>query len=160
MYKAAMTWSPDAEFIRLTQEEVPGFKNAAGKAAMWEAAFASPSKHQSLIYTYAITTVLPDIHKGTAAGNPQPWAGESRDAMPIDVAVFNIDSDAAYQTAAAEAAPWLAKNPTIPLTSLELGNNYALKSPAWYIAWGTKKSGSYTSLVNGTSGTLYKSKTQ
>lgn len=157
MYKSAMEWSPDAELIRLSQKEVPGFKNESGKAAMWEAAFASPGKHQARIYTYAITTVLPSIHKGAAAGDPRSWAGETRDAMPIDVTVFNIDSDAAVQTAANDAAAWLAKNADKPLNSVELGNTYTFKAPVWYIAWGDKKAG-YIGLVNATTGTLYKSK--
>ena len=157
MYKSALTWSSDAETIRLSAKEVPGFKNQAGKAAMWEATFGSPSKHQYRVYTYAIATVLPDIHKGAAAGLALPWGGQTRDAMPIDPTVFNIDSDAAYQTSAADAAAWLAKNPTIPLTSIELGNTFSFKTPVWYVAWGDKKSG-YISLVNATAGTLYKKK--
>ena len=157
MYKSALTWSSDAEPLRISAKEVPGFKNEAGKAAMWEASFGSPSKHQYIVYTYAIATVLPDIHKGAAAGLAQAWGGQTRDAMPIDPTVFNIDSDAAYQTSAADAAPWLAKNPNVPLTSMDLGSTYAFKSPVWYVSWGDKKIG-YIGLVNATSGTLYKKK--
>ena len=157
MYKSALTWSSDAETLRISAREVPGFKNQAGKAAMWEASFGSPSKHQYRAYTYSIATVLPDIHKGATAGLALPWGGQTRDAMPIDPTVFNIDSDAAYQTSAADAAPWLAKNADKPLTSVELGSTYAFKSPVWYISWGDKKAG-YIGLVNATSGTLYKKK--
>jgi hypothetical protein len=35
MYTSARNWSPDLVMIRLTPKEVPGFKNEAGKAAMW-----------------------------------------------------------------------------------------------------------------------------
>lgn len=157
MYKSAVTWSSDAETLRVSAKEVPGFKNAGGKAAMWEASFGSPSKHQYRVYTYAIATVLPDIHKGADAGLPLAWGGQTRDAMPIDVSVFNVDSDAAYQTAAADAAAWVAKNPDKPLSSIELGNTFAFKAPVWYVAWGDKKTG-YVGLVNATSGTLYKKK--
>jgi hypothetical protein len=157
IYKSAMAWSPDVQVMHIAQKEVPGFKNQAGKAAMWEVAIGSPSKHQYRLYTYSIATVLPDIHKGASAGLSLPWGGQTRDAMPIDVTVFNTDSDAAYQTADADAAAWIAKNPDKPLTSLELGSNYDFKSPVWYVAWGDKKSG-YIGLVNATSGTLYKGK--
>ncbi len=159
IYKSAMAWSPDVQVMHIAQKEVPGFKNQAGKAAMWEVAIGSPSKHQYRLYTYSIATVLPDIHKGASAGLALPWGGQTRDAMPIDVTVFNTDSDAAYQTAATDAAAWIAKNPDKPLTSLELGSNYDFKSPVWYVAWGDKKAG-YIGLVNATSGTLYKSKKQ
>jgi hypothetical protein len=157
MYKSALTWSSDVETLRVSAKEVTGFKNAGGKAAMWEASFGSPSKHQYRVYTYAIATALPDIHKGADAGLPLAWGGQTRDAMPIDVSVFNIDSDAAYQTAAADAAAWVAKNADKPLSSIELGNTFAFKAPVWYVAWGDKKTG-YVGLVNATSGTLYKKK--
>lgn len=157
MYKSAMTWSSDVQVMRISQKDLPGFKNQAGKAAMWDVVFASPSKHQYRVYTYAIATVLPDIHKGPSAGLSLAWGGQSRDAMPIDVTSFNTDSDAAYQTAAADAAPWVAKYPDKPLTSVELGSNYDFKAPVWYVAWGDKKAG-YIALVDASSGTLYKNK--
>ena len=112
LYKAALAWSGDVQIMHMTTREVPGFKNEAGKAAMWEAAFGSPSKHQLRVYTYSIATALPQIHKGVDAGLPLAWAGQTRDAMPIDLGLFSVDSDAAYQAAAADAAPWLAKNPS------------------------------------------------
>ncbi|HEY4380487.1 MAG TPA: hypothetical protein VGN01_09090 [Acidobacteriaceae bacterium] len=157
MYKAALTWNGDAETLRVSAKEIPGFKNQAGKAAMWEASFGSPSNHQYRVYTYSIAAAPPDIHKGVASGIALPWAGQTREAMPIDATVFNVDSDAAYRTSAADAAAWLAKNQDKPLSSVELGNTYGFKSPVWYVAWGDKKSG-YIALVNATSGTLYKKK--
>jgi hypothetical protein len=157
MYKSAQAWSSDAEPIKVSPKEVPGFTNDGGKAAMWEATFGSPSKHQARIYSYAIATVLPDIHKGVSLGISLPWAGQTRDVMPIDTTTFNIDSDAAYKTAAVQAAAWLAKNPGKPPTSLDLGSTFALHAPVWYIAWGDKTNG-YVAMVNATSGELYKSR--
>jgi hypothetical protein len=159
MYKAAITWASDAELIRMTAKEVPGFKNEGGKAAMWEAGFGSPSKHQFRVYSYSIATVLPsNIHKGVDPELPLPWGGETRDAMPVETASFNVDSDAAYKTAAGDAAEWLSKNPTKALTALELGNTSKFNSPVWYVSWGDKKSGGYVALVDATSGKVYKAK--
>lgn len=157
MYKSAMAWSGDSQVIRLSQKVVPGFKNQAGKAAMWEATIGSPSRHEYRLYTYAIANVLPDIHKGTAAGSPRPWSGQARDAMPIDVTAFKTDSDVAYQLSAADAAGWIAKNPDKLLTSLELGSTFNISAPVWYLVWGDTKTG-YVGLVNATSGTMYKKK--
>jgi len=157
MYKSALAWSSDIQLLRITPKQIPGFKNDAGKAPMWEAAFASASKHQLQVYTYSIATVLPDIHKGTLVSAPLPWTGPTRDAMPIDLSVFTVDSDAAYQAATADAATWLAKNADIPLTSLELGSTFRFQAPVWYVAWGGKKKG-YIALVDATSGKVYKNK--
>ena len=35
MYTSARSWATDVVALRLTAEEVPGFKNEDGKAAMW-----------------------------------------------------------------------------------------------------------------------------
>ena len=156
-YKSAQAWSSDAEAMKIAPADVPGFKNDGGKAAMWQVTFGSPGKHQFRIFSYAIATVPPDIHKGVSAGLPMPWGGQTRDAMPIDLTVFNIDSDAAYKTAAAQAAVWIAKNPGKPPTSLELGSTYELHAPVWYVAWGNKKDG-YIALVNAATGDLFKSR--
>jgi hypothetical protein len=109
MYTSGRHWTTDIVILRLTPKEVPGFKNEAGKAAMWEAMFASPSLHQYRVYSYAIASSPPDIFKGVTAGLRVPWNGVTRDAMPVELTSFNVDSDVAYQAAAADGAAWLKK---------------------------------------------------
>lgn len=92
MYKAAHDWAPDVEAIRLSQRELQGYKNDAGKAGLWEVAFASPSLRQYRVYTYAVADIPPNIFKGVTAGMPMTWGGETRDAMAIDLTLFNVDS--------------------------------------------------------------------
>ena len=157
MYKSAAAWSSDVQILRITPRELTGFKNGTGKAAIWEAAFSSATKHQFRVYSYAIATVQPDVHKGVSANIALPWPGPSRDAMPIDLGLFSIDSDAAFRSASDDAAAWLKKNPDKPLTTIELGNNFKFRAPVWYASWGDKKSG-YVVFVDATSGKVYKSK--
>jgi len=78
MYKAAHDWAPDIEAIRLSQKDLQGYKNSAGDAGLWEAAFASPSLRQYRLYTYAVADVPPDVFKGVTAGMPMAWGGETR----------------------------------------------------------------------------------
>jgi hypothetical protein len=151
MYKSAHDWAPDVVAIRLSQRELQGYKNEAGKAGIWEAAFASPSLHLFRVYTFAVADVPPDIFKGAKAGLPMRWGGETRDAMSIDLASFNTDSDAAFEAASASAAAWLKSNPGKPLTALELGQTYKFSGPVWYSQWGTKAAG-FSVLVDATTG--------
>ena len=157
MYTSARNWSPDLVMIRLTPKEVPGFKNEAGKAAMWQAAFASPSLHQYRVYSYAIAAVSPDIHKGVVAGLRLPWGGVTREAMPVELSSFNIDSDAAYQTAATDAAGWLKKNPDKQPSSFQLGDTYRFQAPVWYLVWGDQRSG-YVAYVDANTGKVLNKK--
>lgn len=151
MYKAGHDWAPDVMAMRLTQKELPGFKNEAGKAAMWEGAFASPSLRQYRVITYSIASVPPTIYKGVDVGPAMPWGGTTRDAMPIDVTLFHTDSNEAFEAAAANAAAWLKSNPGKELTALELGQTYKFAGPVWYTQWGTK-AGGYSTLVDATTG--------
>ena len=157
MYTSARSWATDVVALRLTSEEVPGFKNEDGKAAMWEATFASPSLHQYRVYSYAIAAVPPSVLKGVNADTAQPWGGETRDAMTVDLTLFNIDSDAAYKAASADADVWLKKNPNKGITTVELGDTFKFQGPVWYIMWGDKKSG-YVAYVDATTGAVRKSK--
>ena len=157
MYTSGRHWTPDIVILRLTPKEVPGFKNEAGKAAMWEAMFASPSLHQYRVYSYAIASSPPDIFKGVSAGLRVPWNGVTRDAMPVELTSFNVDSDVAYQAAAADGAAWLKKNPDKALSSFALGNNYRFQAPVWYLAWGDKKSG-YVAFIDANTGKVLNKK--
>lgn len=155
MYTSARQWATDLVLLRLTPKDVPGFKNEAGKAAMWQATFASPSQHQYRVYSYAIAAVPPDIYKGVSASLRAPWGGETRDVMPIDLSNFNIDSDAAYQAAAADGTAWLKKNPAKGLSSFALEDTARFQAPVWLLMWGDKKSG-YLAFVDANSGKVLK----
>ncbi len=157
MYRAAHEWSPGAKLIRLSAKEVPGFTNADGKAAMWEAIIASPSTGKYRVYSYSIASAPPEIFRGLDAGAELAWHGITHDAMPVELSLFKVDSEAAYQTAAADAARWLKKNPDKMLTSLELGATYRFHAPVWYVQWGTAKAG-YAVWVDASTGKVLKAK--
>jgi hypothetical protein len=151
MYKTAHAWSSDAEPIRITAREVPGYRNEGGKAGMWEAVFGSPSLGSYRTFTYAIVDAPPSISKGVAAGLAIPWKGATRDAMPIETSMFSIDSDAAYTAAAADAATWMKNNPGKEISDFEIGDTYKFSTPVWYVMWGSKSAG-YATIVDASSG--------
>ncbi len=151
MYKSAHEWAPDVVAIRVSERELTGYKNRAGKAGLWEAAFASPSLHQVRLYTYAVADVPPGIFKGVKAGLPMAWGGETRDAMAVDLTAFNVDSDAAFEAASTDASGWLKSNPGKEMTALELGQTYKFAGPVWYTQWGSK-GGGYSALVDANTG--------
>lgn len=151
MYHAAHSWAPDAAVFRLTAKPLSGFTNDSGKAAMWEAVFASATLHQYRNFTYSIAAAPPQTYAGVTGGLAMPWGGETRDAMAIDTSRFNVDSDAAWKAASSLAADWLKKNPQQSPAALELGENYRYPEPVWYVQWGDKKSG-YAALVSADTG--------
>jgi hypothetical protein len=154
MYKSARAWAPDLVPLAVESKVVPDVKNEAGKAAMWSATFGSASKHEARVFSYSVAAHPPDIYKGVTVGNSRPWGGPVPAALPFDSADFNVDSDAAYQTALAQANAWVSKNPGKDV-SLSLGNASRFPAPVWYVQWGDKKSG-YSVFVNAKSGAVVK----
>src|SRR5215469_6382313 len=74
LYKSAHSWSADLVPLKLESKTVPGKKNEAGNAAIWEGTFGSPGRHQAVVITYAVAPNPPDILKGINVGHPIPWA--------------------------------------------------------------------------------------
>lgn len=155
MYKAAFAWAHDMVPLKLESKNLPGIKNDAGDAGMWSATFGSFQKHEYIVITYAVAAHPPEIYKGNNIGNPIPWGGPARDAMPFQSSDLVVDSDAAYKTALAQADAWLKKHPDKE-ASLQLGNNPTrFSTPVWYVQWGDAKSG-YAVFVNSKTGDVAK----
>ncbi|MGE5321758.1 MAG: PepSY domain-containing protein [Actinomycetota bacterium] len=154
MYRSAHAWSPDLVPLSLESKSLNGVKNAEGKAEIWSATFGSMSKHQAATFSYAVAAHSPDISKGVTAGNPVPWSGPAREALPFDSSDLSIDSDEAYKTALAKAEPWVKAHPGREV-SLTLGNASRFPGPVWYVLWGDKKSG-YAVFVNAKTGAVIK----
>ncbi len=154
MYKSAHAWASDIAPLALESKEIPGIKNAGGKAAMWSATFGSPSKHEARVFSYAVAAHPPDIYKGITIGNPRPWSGPVPAALAFETSDFVTDSDAAYETALAQASAWAGKT-SGQNVSFTLGNAARFPGPVWYVSWGDKKSG-HAVYVSAKSGTVVK----
>src|SRR5580658_8529703 len=72
MYTSAYTWAPDEVLLRLEPKDVPSFTDGDGKAGIWQATFASPSKHEVRQLIYATAAHPPDIYQGVNVGHAIP----------------------------------------------------------------------------------------
>jgi len=155
MYRSAYQWAPDLVLLKLTPKDVAGFAGDGGKAAIWEGTFASPSKRECRIFSYAVAAHPPDVYQGVTVGSAIPWGGVTREVTAIPSSEFTVDSDAAFTAATTDAEVWLKKNPEKKLSSFTLGNGYSFPAPVWYVVWGDKKSG-YVAFVNASTGKVLK----
>lgn len=150
MYKPARQWAKDVMPLMVSSGEVPGVKNAGGKAGMWTSVFVSPSRREARTFFYAVIDSGSEIHKGVTIGRVQEWGGASAKSKPFSSGEFSVDSDAAYATAAKKADAWLKKNPGKKL-SIFLASESRFAGPAWYFMWGNQKSG-YLAFISATTG--------
>lgn len=154
MYKSAHSWAADLVPLALESRSVAGVKNETGKAGMWTATFGSPSRREARVFSYSVVASPPDIYKGVTVGKSLPWNGPTPTALSFTTSEFAVDSEAAYKTAAAEAAAWTKSHPDKEV-SFTLGNAARFKGPVWYVMWGEKKSG-YAVFVDARTGTVVK----
>jgi hypothetical protein len=157
MYESAYKWAPDEVLLKLGPKDAAALTSGGGKAEVWEATFASPSKHEYRELIYATAAHPPDIYQGVNVGHAIPWGGVNRDVMPIEKSQFTVDSDAAFKAATDDAKAWLKKNPDKKLSNFQLGNGYSFPAPVWFVMWGDKKVG-YVAYVNATTGKVMKKK--
>src|SRR5579884_2999531 len=134
MYTPARKWSQDIQGVSLVSGELPGVKNADGKAGCWTAVFGSPSLRQARTFVYCVADSLPAYTKGVKEEGTDAWAPNAK-AMPFENTDFKIDSDAAYKTAAGKAGDWLKDHADKELV-MTLGNATRYPNPVWYFLWG------------------------
>ncbi len=151
---AARNWTTDLVALSLVSDEMPGFKNEGGKAAVWKAVLASPSQRLARTFTYAITSAG-TYTKGVSAAPVQAWGGPTKQVMSFTNSDFLTDSDDAAKTASEKAAEWLKANPDKKLR-MELGAASQFSAPVWKVQWGDLKGGGYVIFVNATTGTIAK----
>ncbi len=156
MSKSAHTWAKDQMPLALESQSVAGVTNADGKAGMWKSTFGSMTKHEARSFTYSVAGHPPDVYKGTTIGKGLAWSGPTRDALTFQASESElaVDSDAAFKTAATQAAGWLKQHPGKEAT-IALGNAARFQGAVWYIFWGDKKTG-YAVYVNAKTGEVVK----
>jgi hypothetical protein len=146
---AARNWTTDLQALSLASEELPGYKNEGGKAAVWKVIFGSPSQRMARVFTYSIASAGA-YTKGVSAAPPQAWGGQD---LSFSQADFQTDSEAAVKAASDKAAEWLKANPDKKL-SLMLGAAKQFPAPVWKVQWGDAAKGGYLVYVNATTGTI------
>jgi outer membrane murein-binding lipoprotein Lpp len=155
--KVAHSMAPDLQVASITGSDAPGVKSEEGKFPMWTVIYVSPSQQQATTFVFS-TVEQGATLRGINKTGSLKWGGPSRDAMPFAYADFSVDSDKAYAAAAEKAKDWIAKNPSIPLTTVALGNATRFPAPLWFFQWGDKKTGGYQAFVNATTGTVFENK--
>ncbi len=136
MYQVARTWAPDAQVLKMNSivlSEVPDVPR--GRAAAWQATFTSDSHNQARTYTYSIVESAGNLHKGVFAGQPEAWSGAHGVSSPFLMAAVKVDTDAAYQTALAQAGDYDKKNPGKPI-SFTIEKITRFPDPVWRVIWG------------------------
>src|ERR1700723_1101976 len=96
MYQHSRTWAQDLAVVRCSSIDITQVKAQPGKAAAWQALFASPSLGRQRAYTFSVFDASVSLRQGIFADAPTPLASDSHS---FQLAAARTDSDQAWETA-------------------------------------------------------------
>lgn len=136
MFLAARLWAPDLQPFRLQSQFTADAPTADGKAGLWRASFASPSKRMMKLFSWS-GLVGPDApERGVSFSAEDSWSPSNTSTDPFDIAFLKVDSDKAYEVAQNNGGDKLTKkDPKQPVTFL-LAWDATKNQLVWHVLYG------------------------
>lgn len=135
LYISARSFAADAKPYRLQSEYTEGAPSTEGKASMWRAQFASPSRLKLKAYSWS---GLPD--GGVSAGSEDTYNPNNASTRVFEVPFLKVDSDKAFEVAQKNGGEKITKkNPEQPITYL-LDFNPRGSRLVWHVIYGESAS--------------------
>jgi hypothetical protein len=153
MYLAARLWAPDIKPFRLQSQYSPDAPTSEGKAGLWRASFASPSKRAMKMFIWS-GLVGPDApEQGVTFTAEDSWSPTNSSTQVFELGFLKIDSDQAYQIAQQHGGEkLLKKNPKQPVFFV-LDWDARKSTLLWHVVYGTGMDDAQLRVaVNATSG--------
>src|SRR6516165_11998331 len=140
MFLAARLWAADVKPFRLQSQFTADAPTAEGKAGLWRASFASPSKRMMKLFAWS-GLVGPDApEQGISFSAEDSWSAGNTSTQPFDIAFLKTDSDKAYEVAQKNGGEkLLSKNPKEPVT-FALAWDSANNQLVWHVLYGDNPS--------------------
>ena len=99
MYISARGWAGDVQLFRLQSQFTADAPTSEGKAGLWRASFASPSKRMMKLFVWS-GLVGPDTpEQGVTFSSEDTWNPTNSSTRIFDLGFLKIDSDTAYEVA-------------------------------------------------------------
>lgn len=136
MYVAARAWAPDVKAFRLQSQFTPDAPTSEGKAGLWRASFASPSRRMMKLFVWS-GLVGPDApEQGISFSAEDSWSSTNSSTQPFDIAFLKVDSDKAFEIAQKNGGEKLtAKDPKQPVTFV-LSWDATKNQLVWHVLYG------------------------
>ncbi len=143
MYTYARPWAQDLQVVSLTSIAVSQVVAVRGKAAAWQAVFASATLGRKRTYTTSVFDASPSLRSGIFADAPTALTSDTR---PFVLAGARIDTDQAWETALKHGEAYEKKFPGMTISFiLELSRS--INQPVWRVIWGADPAGSSLYIV-------------
>jgi hypothetical protein len=140
MFLSARGWAGDAKPFRLQSQYTLDAPTSEGKAGLWRASFASPSRRMMKLFVWS-GLVGPDApEQGISFSAEDSWSPSNTSTQPFDIAFLKTDSDKAYEVAQKNGGEKrTSKNPKEPVT-FALAWDSANNQLVWHVLYGDNPS--------------------
>lgn len=119
LFTSARLWAPDAQPFRLQSGLTPQSRGQGGKAAVWLAGFASPSKGLIRTFTWSGSHDKDAPEFGISPSPEDSYSPTNSSTAVFDVAYLKTDSEQAYKVAQEHGGARItAKDPKQPVVFL------------------------------------------
>jgi hypothetical protein len=136
IYLSARLWAPDAKPFRLQSQFTAAAPTAAGKAGLWRASFASPSRRMMKLFVWS-GLVGPDApEQGISFSAEDSWSPSNSSTQPFDMAFLKVDSDKAYEVAQKNGGEKLTRKDPQQAVILALSWDPAANQLIWHVLYG------------------------
>ena len=136
MYVAARAWAPDVKPFRLQSQFTPDAPTAEGKAGLWRASFASPSRRMMKLFVWSGLVGPEAPEQGISFSAEDGWSPINSSTLPFDIAFLKVDSDKAFEVAQKNGGDKLTKkDPKQPVTFL-LSWDATKNQLVWHVLYG------------------------
>lgn len=137
LFVSARSFATDIKPYRLESVYTEGSPADQGKAGIWRAQFASPSKRAIKAYTWSGIGGPDAPDRGVSHGTEDTYNPSNRSTHVFDLPFLKIDTDKAFEVAQAHGGDKLTKkNPKQPVTFL-LDFDAAANQLIWHVIYGT-----------------------
>jgi hypothetical protein len=138
LYISARSFAPDIQPFRLQSSFTKGAPVAEGKAGIWHASFASPSKRQLKSYTWSGVSGPDMPDRGVTHGTEDEYNPTNSSTRVFDNQFLKIDSDKAIKVADEHGGSALMKkDPNQPVIFLLDWNGK--NQLVWHVIYGENR---------------------
>jgi hypothetical protein len=153
LYVAARGWAADARPFRLESQPTTDANGQGGKAALWRAFFAAPSRRALKPYIRSGSGAEGAPARGVTPGTEDTYNPANTSTQAFDLAFLKVDSDKAYAVAQAHGGEKLIKGHPGQQVSYMLDWDSRHNELVWHVMYGTGRTDSTLTVdVNASTG--------
>jgi hypothetical protein len=136
LYITARGWSSDAQPFILESSAIKDANGQGGKAAIWRAAFASPSRRMQERFQWSGATGPDAPEPGVSHGTEDGYSPTNSSTQVFDMARVQIDSDTAFKVAQQHGGEKLLKSKSDTPVTYRLQWDPRKQELYWRVAYG------------------------